>query len=56
VKVSIAITKAVAPGGQFALGARALPGNSYDGHLGCNFLLLGTESDATNLIPISVSD
>jgi IS5 family transposase len=32
VKVSIATTNAVAPGGQFILGARALPGNPYDGH------------------------
>ena len=32
VKVSIATTNAAAPGGQFILGARALPGNPYDGH------------------------
>src|SRR5918912_1838676 len=32
VKVSIATTNAVAPGGQFVLGAQALPGNPYDGH------------------------
>src|SRR5215218_5039761 len=32
VKVSLASTNAVAPGGQFVLGARALPGNPYDGH------------------------
>jgi IS5 family transposase len=32
VKVSVATTNAVAPGGQFVLGARALPGNPYDGH------------------------
>jgi IS5 family transposase len=32
VKVSIATTNAMAPGGQFVLGARALPGNPYDGH------------------------
>jgi IS5 family transposase len=32
VKVSVAATNAVAPGGQFVLGARALPGNPYDGH------------------------
>jgi transposase, IS5 family len=32
VKVSIATTNALAPGGQFVLGARALPGNPYDGH------------------------
>jgi IS5 family transposase len=32
VKVSIATTNAVAPGGQFVLGARALPANPYDGH------------------------
>jgi IS5 family transposase len=32
VKVSIATTNAVGPGGQFVLGARALPGNPYDGH------------------------
>jgi transposase, IS5 family len=32
VKVSIATTNAAAPGGQFVLGARALPGNPYDGH------------------------
>jgi IS5 family transposase len=31
-KVSIATTNAAAPGGQFVLGARALPGNPYDGH------------------------
>lgn len=32
VKVSIATTNALAPGGQFVLGARSLPGNPYDGH------------------------
>ena len=32
VKVSIATTNAAAPGGQFVLGARSLPGNPYDGH------------------------
>jgi IS5 family transposase len=32
VKVSLATTNALAPGGQFVLGARALPGNPYDGH------------------------
>jgi IS5 family transposase len=32
VKVSIATTNALAPGGQFVLGARALPGTPYDGH------------------------
>jgi IS5 family transposase len=32
VKVSVAATNADAPGGQFVLGARALPGNPYDGH------------------------
>jgi transposase, IS5 family len=32
VKVSVATTNAVAPGGQFVLGTRALPGNPYDGH------------------------
>ena len=32
VKVSLATTNAVAPGGQFLLGARSLPGNPYDGH------------------------
>lgn len=32
VKVSIATTNAAAPGGQFVVGARALPGNTYDGH------------------------
>ena len=32
VKVSIATTNAATPGGQFVLGARALPGNPYDGH------------------------
>lgn len=31
-KVSLATTNALAPGGQFVLGARALPGNPYDGH------------------------
>ena len=31
-KVSIATTNAAAPGGQFILGARALPGNPFDGH------------------------
>ena len=31
-KVSLATTNAVAPGGQFVLGARTLPGNPYDGH------------------------
>src|SRR4051812_43194018 len=32
VKVSIATSNTVAPGGQFVLGARALPGNPFDGH------------------------
>ena len=32
VKVSIATTNACAPGGQFVLQAKALPGNPYDGH------------------------
>jgi IS5 family transposase len=31
-KVSLATTNAAAPGGQFVLGARTLPGNPYDGH------------------------
>jgi IS5 family transposase len=31
-KASLATTNAEAPGGQFVLGARALPGNPYDGH------------------------
>ena len=33
VKVSIATTNAAVPGGKFVLGARALPGNPYDGHI-----------------------
>lgn len=32
VKVSIAATNARAPGGQFVIGMRSLPGNPYDGH------------------------
>ena len=32
VKTSIATTNARAPGGQFVLHAKALPGNPYDGH------------------------
>ena len=32
VKVSVATTNRPAPGGQFVLGARALPGNPFDGH------------------------
>jgi IS5 family transposase len=32
VKLSLAVTNARAPGGQFVLGARACPGNPYDGH------------------------
>ena len=32
VKVSIVTTNACAPGGQFVLQAKALPGNPYDGH------------------------
>jgi transposase, IS5 family len=32
VKVSIGATNARIPGGQFVLHAKALPGNSYDGH------------------------
>jgi IS5 family transposase len=31
-KVSLATTNALAPGGQFGLGARSLPGNPHDGH------------------------
>src|SRR5205809_7828395 len=32
VKASVVTTNARAPGGQFVLHARALPGNPYDGH------------------------
>jgi transposase, IS5 family len=32
VKISVATTNARAPGGQFVVGMRALPGNPYDGH------------------------
>jgi transposase, IS5 family len=32
VKVSVATTNARAPGGQFVVGIRSLPGNPYDGH------------------------
>lgn len=32
VKVSLATTNRAAPGGQFVLGARTLPGNPFDGH------------------------
>ena len=32
VKLGVAATNARAPGGQFVLGVRALPGNPYDGH------------------------
>jgi IS5 family transposase len=32
VKVSVAVTNALAPGGQFVVGAMAVPGNPYDGH------------------------
>jgi IS5 family transposase len=32
VEASLATTDAVAPGGRFVLGARALPGNPHDGH------------------------
>jgi IS5 family transposase len=32
VKVSLATTNRAAPGGQFVIGARTLPGNSLDGH------------------------
>ena len=32
VKMSLAVTNARAPGGQFVLAARACPGNPYDGH------------------------
>ena len=32
IKVSIGATNARIPGGQFVLHAKALPGNSYDGH------------------------
>jgi IS5 family transposase len=31
-KVSLATTNRTAPGGQFVIGARALPGNPFDGH------------------------
>jgi transposase, IS5 family len=41
VKVSIVTTNARAPGGQFVLHAKALPGNPYDGHT------LATIIDAT---------
>jgi hypothetical protein len=32
VKVSLATTNRRAPGGQFVIGARSLPGNPFDGH------------------------
>jgi IS5 family transposase len=32
VKISVATTNAAAPGGQFVVGARTLPGNPFDGH------------------------
>jgi transposase, IS5 family len=32
VKLGVAVTNARAPGGQFVLGIRTLPGNPYDGH------------------------
>jgi transposase, IS5 family len=32
VKLGVAVSNARAPGGQFVLGIRALPGNPYDGH------------------------
>jgi IS5 family transposase len=32
VKVSLATTNRPAPGGQFVIGARSLPGNPFDGH------------------------
>jgi len=32
VKVSVAVTNALAPGGLFVLGSMAVPGNPYDGH------------------------
>src|SRR5919199_6653269 len=32
VKLGVAVSNARAPGGQFVLGVRALPGNPYDGH------------------------
>jgi transposase, IS5 family len=32
-KVSLATNNRVAPGGQFVIGARALPGNPFDGHM-----------------------
>ncbi len=32
VKVSVAVTNAAAPGGQFVIGMRALPGSPFDGH------------------------
>jgi len=41
VKASIVTTNARAPGGQFVLHAKALPGNPYDGHT------LGDVIDAT---------
>jgi transposase, IS5 family len=41
VKASIVTTNACAPGGQFVLHAKALPGNPYDGHT------LGSVIDAT---------
>jgi IS5 family transposase len=31
-KVSLATTNRPAPGGQFVIGARSLPGNPFDGH------------------------
>jgi hypothetical protein len=44
VKASIVTTNARAPGGQFVLHARALPGNPYDGHT------LGDIIDATETL------
>ena len=44
VKASIVTTNARAPGGQFVLHAKALPGNPYDGHT------LGEVIDATEML------
>ena len=45
-KVSVVTTNARAPGGQFVLQAKALPGNPYDGHT-----LRAAIADAERLTP-----
>ena len=57
VKASVVNTNARAPGGQFVLHARTLPGNPYDGHtLGAVIEALRGSPAARSSVPMSTRD